>query len=323
MSFRLSIGTGGLTLLAALLLPPAPVAQAQETGAVRGTVTGRQGQPMPATTISITGLGPGDARHERTTDADGQFQLEGLAPGQYSVAADNPEVGGQIFRVLVQPGGTVEVRFVLERGATAAPWLRGLRDDQASVSAFEAGVRASRAGDHAEAIVQFEAALRLLPSCVDCHFNIGVAYGQLERYADAEAAFKSALRLQPDYAAAYYGLADIFSRQGLTDEAAVARDAATQIAINALAAGQARALEDMTRGRAFLDSGNVEEAVAELAAAVAADSTLTEAQYWLGRALQERGDADAAFRSLRRYVAGAPNGEYAADARRRLDELRQ
>ena len=131
------------------------------------------------------------------------------------------------------------------------------------------------------------------------------------------------MRIQPDYAAAYYGLADVFSRQGLTAEAAEARSAATRLTIDALAAGQARAREGMARGRAFLDSGNRDDAVTALRASVAADATLTEAHYWLGRALQVRGDADAAIRSLRRYVAGAPHGEHARDARLRLVELGQ
>ena len=293
---------------------------AQGTGTVEGSVSGAGGQPLAGTAIVLAALGD-DTRHETTTGGDGSFRLDAVSPGQYSVSADLAEVGGQIFRVLVQPGATVDVRFLLERGETAAPWLRGLRDDQASVAAFEAGVRANRAGNYEEAIAQFEATLRLLPACVDCRFNIGVAASRLGRFDDAEAAFNRALRVRPDYAAAYYGLADVYSRQGRDDEAAEARSAANRIAMASLAAGRARARDSLTRGIAFLENGNLENAIAELQTALGADATLNEASYWLGRAYLQQGDTDAARRSLARYVGTSPEGEHAEDARRRLAGL--
>ena len=292
------------------------------TGVIRGSVLNRTDQPLPDATVALVSLSGGSEPEEARTDPEGQFRLEGIAPGQYSVAADQANVGGQIFRVLVQPGGAVEVAFVLEPGDTAAPWLRGLRDDQASVAAFDAGVRANRDGDYEEAIAQFEAALQLLPSCVDCHFNIGIALVQLERFDQAADAFGRALEVNPDYAAAHYGLADVYGRQGRADLASEARSAANRIAMAALEAGQALVREAMTRGIAFLESGNFTDAVAQLRLAVATDSTLNDANYWLGRAYQEQGRLEVAAQSLRRYVAGAPGGEHADDARLRLEGMR-
>ena len=304
------------------LLCISAAATAQTTGLIRGSVLSRAGQPLPDATVALVSLSGDSVREEARTDQQGHFRLEGVPPGQYSVAADRVDVGGQIFRVLVQPGGTVEVAFVLELGDTAAPWLRGLRDDQASAAAFDAGVRANRDGDYEEAIAQFEAALQLLPSCVDCHFNIGIALGQLERFNEAADAFSRALEVNPDYAAAYYGLADVYGRQGRADLVAETRGAANRIAMAALAADQALAREAMTRGIAFLESRNLTDAVAQLRLAVSTDTTLNEAHYWLGRSYEEQMELDAAAQSLRRYLAGAADGEHADDARRRLDRGR-
>ncbi len=290
---------------------------AQTTGTVRGIVTDRNGQPVPGATVSLEALAAGE-RLETSTDDTGHFQHTGLTPGQYSATADKDVIGGQVFRVLVHPGGSVDIRFVLEPGRTPAPWLRVRPGSQARAAAFEAGVRASRAGDFEDAIAQFEAVLQLMPTCVTCHFNIGVSYGRLDRFEDAEAAFRDAVRIRPDYAAAYYGLADIYSRQHRTEEAAASRGEANRIAVSSLAAGRARAQTTLNRGIAFWRSDNVPDAVREFREALETDVTLVEAYYWLGLAYEAGGDPDAATQAFVRYLGAAPTGMHADEARRRL-----
>ena len=307
----------GPVLLATLVLWSTGT-DAQTTGTVRGTVADEVGRPVSAATVSVIAAG---GRRETSTDDAGRFQHTGLTPGQYSVTADKEDLGGQLFRVLVHAGGSVDVRFVLEPGRTPASYLRTLPGDEAGPAAFEAGVRANRAGDFEDAIAQFEAALESIPTCVACHFNIGVAYGRLDRFADAEAAFRAALRIRSDYAAAYYGLADIYARQNRTDEAAAARGEANRIAVSSLAAGRARAQDIVDRGIAFWSADRVDDAVRQFREALETDQTLAEPHYWLGLAYEADGDSDAAARSYSRYLGGAPGGEHVGEARRRLAAL--
>ena len=282
----------GVLLLSALMVLWVTGAHAQTTGTVRGIVTDRNGQPVPGATVSLEALAAGE-RLETSTDDTGHFQHTGLTPGQYSATADKDVIGGQVFRVLVHPGGSVDIRFVLEPGRTPAPWMGVRPGTQARAAAFEAGVRASRAGDFEDAIAQFEAVLQVMPTCVDCLFNIGVSYGRLDRFGDAEAAFRDALRIRSDYAAAYYGLADIYFRQNRTEEAATARGDANRIAVSSLAAGRARAQDTLNRGIAFWNSDNVEDAVRQFREALETDVTLVESYYWLGLAYEAGGDPDA------------------------------
>ena len=291
---------------------------AQTTGTVRGIVTDRNGQPVPGATVSLEALAAGGEPLETSTDDTGHFQHTGLTPGQYSATADKDVIGGQVFRVLVHPGGSVDVRFVLEPGRTPAPWLRVRRDSRARAAVFEAGVRASRAGDFEDAIAQFEAVLQIMPTCVDCHFNIGVSYGRLDRFEDAEAAFRDALRIRSDYAAAYYGLADIYSRQNRPEAAAAARGEANRIAVSSLAAVRARAQDTLNRGIAFWSSGNVEDALRQFREALETDVTLVEPYYWLGLAYQAGGDPPGATQAFSRYLSAAPSGVHADEARQRL-----
>ena len=307
----------GVLLLSAIMVLWVTGAHAQTTGTVRGIVTDRNGQPVAGATVSLEALAAGE-RLETSTDDTGHFQHTGLTPGQYSATADKDVIGGQVFRVLVHPGGSVDIRFVLEPGRTPAPWMRVRPGTQARAAAFEAGVRASRAGDFEDAIAQFEAVLQVMPTCVDCLFNIGVSYGRLDRFGDAEAAFRDALRIRSDYAAAYYGLADIYFRQNRTEEAAAARGDANRIAVSSLAAGRARAQDTLNRGIAFWNSDNVEDAVRQFREALETDVTLVESYYWLGLAYEAGGDLDAATQALSRYLGAAPVGVLADEARRRL-----
>lgn len=292
---------------------------AQTTGTVRGLVTDRNGQPVPGATVSIEALATSEPVETLTDDA-GHFQHTRLPPGHYSVTADKAVIGGQVFRILVQPGSSVDIRFVLEPGRTPAPWLRRRPDGQTREAAFEAGVRAILDGAFEDAIAHFKAVLQVMPTCVDCHFNIGVSYNRLDRFADAETAFRDALRIRSDYAAAYYGLAEIYSRQNRTEEAAIARGEANRIATNSLAVGRgrARAQDTLNRGIAFWNSGNVEDAVRQYREALETDVTLVEAYYWLGLAYEAGGDPEAASQALSRYLNAAPSGVHADEARRRL-----
>ena len=126
---------------------------------MQGRVTTSDGEPVAGATVTLVSLESQDAGVETVTDADGRFRGVDLAPGQYSVSAGKTELGDQIFRVLVHPAGSVEVRFVLETGRTAAPWLRALQDDQTAAAAFAAGVRANREGNYDDAITHFETVL--------------------------------------------------------------------------------------------------------------------------------------------------------------------
>ena len=81
-----------------------------------------------------------------------------------------------------------------------------------------------------------------------CYFNLAVAYTELGRFAEAELAFRRAIEIKSDYAAAYYGLANIYRKQNQTKNAIEAREKATRITIDQLTAGQVQAKEEVSRG---------------------------------------------------------------------------
>ena len=199
-----------------------------------------------------------DIHYETVTDDTGNFRQQNLLAAQYSVNAFKDGVGDQIFRILLHPESSVEVYFRLEAGRRASPWLRMQQDRQEIAEVFAAGVQANRAGDFEYAIEQFGAVLRLTPTCVDCYFNIGLAYSRLDRFSEAESSYRRALQIRSDYAPAYYGLAEMFARQDRPEDAAAARGEANRIAVSSLAADRALAQDALGRGIDFWNAGEIE-----------------------------------------------------------------
>ena len=307
--------------VAGLLIIHMSIGLAQFGGAVQGVVVDEQGRPISEATIVVNSFSAGETSETQTT-SDGQYAYSGVAPGLYTITATKNELGGEVFRIRVREGHTVSVNFELAPGQRVAAYLVEAGQRDALSRTFGAGLEASRSGDYDVAIDAFLSALELSPTCLECHFNLAISYTELERFADAEVEFQRVLRLRPDYAAAYYGLSSIYTRQGREAEAAEARSEANRLALERVAVGRAQAEDAVARGVRFFNAGNIADAVGRFEAAIELDATVAIAQYWLGVSLQQSGRDAAARSALQRYLQLASGGEFAADARERLGDLR-
>ncbi len=293
---------------------------AQTTGMVQGTVADADGGSVAGALVILLPMREGREAVELETGADGRFARSDIPSGFYTITAALGDQRSDVYRVQVRDRRTAEVRFILEAGRTSAPRLAG--GDQSELdSLFEAGVAANREGAFAEAITYFSLGVQLFPSCVECYYNAGIAYGALEQWEEAERAFNDALAVQPDYTAAYYGLSDIYARWGRPDDAAAAREAATELTLSALAMNRQRAVDAVDLGLVSRDTGNLEDARTRFEEATTYDMTHAPAYYWLGVTFVELNDPTAATAAFYRYLSLDGSGEHAADARARLAVL--
>lgn len=104
-----------------LLIPVAitcSVAQAAETGAVRGQVLDEQGSPIPGTTIIITGV---DVAGERTvtTDSNGEFRMLSLSPGPKTVTVKKEGFAPTRYTVIIRLDETAFVPVTLRMAGQA------------------------------------------------------------------------------------------------------------------------------------------------------------------------------------------------------------
>jgi hypothetical protein len=108
--------TGGLTLSALWAAP----SSSSGFGRLSGSVTDTQGNPLMGATVFIlgplpgNGYGPGAANEHVLTDANGEFAVERLAPGWYSLRVTSPtRLPALRNGVHIEGGRTAEQKFVL------------------------------------------------------------------------------------------------------------------------------------------------------------------------------------------------------------------
>lgn len=311
-----------ILLAVAALADPA---YSQYTGRVLGTIRDAEGQPVAGATVTIDSQG-GDRTFEATTDDDGFYIQVGLIYGLYRVTAEKEGSGRRVTDVTVQPGGRhqVDLDLLTQQAATLGSMSEEEREEyekgQVARLAFSAGVAASRAGNHDDAIAKFNEALETQPTCTDCLYNLGVVYTGIKDYDQAEASFNEVLKLDPENAEAYGGLTSLYNAQRRFDEAAEASAEAARLAGgDAAQGGSASAVFD--QGLVFWNAGRVEEAKKQFEETLRLDPEHGEVHYWLGMANLNAGDIPGAAAELKLYLERDPDGRFAEQAKGMVGQL--
>lgn len=123
-----------------------------------------------------------------------------------------------------------------------------------------------RKGDEAQAIALLQKVAKLVPTAFEPHFLLGSAYNRLSRYQDALTELQHAQRLGANDSELYYHLARAYAGLGRTDDRAEALDQFTALTRQAKQDTEARrrTLQLVEEAKTFVDSGNLDAAVARL-----------------------------------------------------------
>jgi len=295
---------------------------AQSTGAVKGKVVDAQGQPVEGAKVVIDYTDGMNRKYEVKTNKKGEYIQIGLQVGNYRVTADKKDVGTQSFDVRVRLGATAEINFQLNPANVPAMSREETQKLQAFKTVFEAGVTASQADSHDEAIAKFTEALQMRPDCYACQFNIGSAYTQKQEYDKAEEAFKKAIELKPDSAEPYNALANVYNTMKRFDDAAKMTEEATKRA-SLLGASGGNADSLFNQGVIFWNAGKIAEAKKQFEEAIKLNPTHAESHYWLGMANLNEGKMPDAVAQFEEYLKLAPTGQYADQAKGIVSQLKK
>ena len=179
--------------------------------------------------------------------------------------------------------------------------------DSTSVAAsrrFEDGNAAFRRGDILRAAEDYRAAVGLSPTFADAWLNLGAAYRRLERLDDAADCARKALDLRPDDARALNNLANALNAQGRLDEAARCYRRALQIRPD-----DAETFYNLVNQQPLNDGSQDSDALFDSLTRRSNDLdrfTSREQSAFLfafGKALEARGEDDAAFQAFARANA--------------------
>jgi tetratricopeptide (TPR) repeat protein len=311
MAHFLTTRTGAFLMALALGLAPAALAQSTM---VKGKVIGADKEPIAGVQITIESLGGVPRKLQTKTDRRGEFIQLLTESGPYRITATDPKIGSASADTKVSLGRVSELVIVL------VPSTAANNDAKAAElkKAFEEGVQASRAGQHDAAIGKFQAALALQPSCFDCHFNIGVAQMAKKDEKAAEAAWKQALELKADYAEALNALSTLYNNQKRFDEAAA-------MSAKAASAGGGAGNADATfnQGIILWNQGKIAEAKTKFEETIKLNPSHPDAHYQLGMALLNEGKLPDAVGAFESYLKLAPDGQYAAQAKGMIAQLKK
>jgi Tfp pilus assembly protein PilF len=298
--------------LAAALLVGSTVS-AQST-MIRGKVVDKDGKPVAGAAIVIEFKGGVNRKFQTKSDKGGQFVQLLTESGEYQVTASADKIGSQSAPVRVKLGAAAEVTITLAPGGGGAdPKAAAMR------KTFEEAVAASRAGDHDGAIAKFNEAAAGIPDCADCYYNIGISYLQKKDEKQAEEAFKKALEMKPDYTDAASALATLYNNQKRFDEAAAM--GAKAAAGGGAAGGGADALYN--QGIILWNQGKIGDAKGKFEEALKADPNHADSHYQLGMALLNEGKLPEAVGMFEKYLSIAPTGQFAAQAKAMVAQLKK
>jgi tetratricopeptide (TPR) repeat protein len=322
--FPVSFGRRALVLACAVLVTVALGSPAAaQTGMVKGKIVDAKGQPVEAANVTIE-FKDGIARtYKVKSNKKGEYTQIGLAPGNYKITAEKEKVGIQAFEVRVRIGDPIDVNFKLAPGNTG-PSKEELAKNAAVKKAFDEGVALSRSGDNDGALAKFGEAIAIMPTCADCYYNLGYAQSQKKDWAKAEEAFKKAIDLKPDYIEAYNGLAQVFNAQKKFDEAQAASQKAAELAMAGGAAGGSGGVDALYNvGVTAWNAGKADEAKKAFEEALKLDPKHANSHYQLAMCYINLGKMPEAIASLEGYLAIAPDGQYAAQVKAMLTQLKK
>ena len=175
--------------------------------------------------------------------------------------------------------------------------------------------------DRQKAFVSFQKAIQINPDHKEAHYALGHIYAGQEKYKQAEGELREVLRIDPDYSEAHTHLGLVLMQQDRWDEAIQSFRRALQNPLYAT--------PDLARfhlGRALAHEGDMKGATEAFEDALLVNPPNVPpaaVNFELGRAYYRLGYDTKAREALTRVTSLDKGGEFAAEAGKLLDRLRQ
>jgi protein O-GlcNAc transferase len=180
------------------------------------------------------------------------------------------------------------------------------QNPQAPEPAYLLGVLYMQTGRYEEAARELSKSLKLHPENGDGWATLGSVYAKLEKLPAATEALREAIRQLPEQPDPHLTLAGVLVKEGQTAEAAAERKQAAELMRAKM--NRQRAEVASNSAKSLLQSGKVEDSIAQYKEALSYDPGYAEAHRGLAAALDRQGNATEATaeRQKANSLEGAP-----------------
>jgi tetratricopeptide (TPR) repeat protein len=297
-------------------------------GSIRGHVVLPNGSPLAeAVRVNLRVLRGDQAI--TYTDQQGQFELNNLSAGQYTVEIDADRDGRFEFtseRVLVRRGGgpTLITIYLKEKrseqtrasGRTISIAMLDQKVPSAARREFDKASRLSAEGNARESIEALRRAIGIYPEFLLAHNDLGAQLLEQGQFEEAAVELRAAIKIDPKAFNPQLNLGIVLVRQKNFQEAREVLEKALSLepaspAAHLYAGIAAVALNQGERGesefKAAHDLGGIPYAVALLD---------------LGRLYLKRGERELALKSFESYLRESPDAADAAQVEKLIGMLR-
>ena len=257
---------------------------------------------------------------QMNTDARGRFRFGNLQRGYYKVIINAPGftpaqqdadltllVKAYLVFSLIssEPGKTTHVAIADVIDARVPP---SARDE------FDRGRDALARKNQSEAIVHFQKAVSIYPEFFEAQLLLGTAFMDMRDWRQAETAMKRALEIKAGNAPALLALGEVFWRQKRYDEA-------ERNLIDGIKSDEKNWHGHFTLARLYWEKGDVLKAGPCVGRTLQLKPDFAEAHLLAGNILLKVGQHQRAKIEYEEYLRLAPKGDYAAEARKLIDQL--
>jgi tetratricopeptide (TPR) repeat protein len=340
------------SLLSALIVTAAvPSLLAQQTGKVHGHVNDPLTVPIPDVQVKL--MQNNQAKYTFTTDANGDYTGDNVAPGNYDFILynKNNQTVDAFMNVKVTAGQTTQQDFDLSRAAYIAKMTpeqkkqleearkqnAGIQAENAKIKNLNADLKQARADNQAKNYAEAEQLMTrdttAKPDASVLWVELGKAQAGQKKVDAAETSYKKAVDLEtaskkPNVdiqAAAQNALGELYADQGKVAESQAAYEAAVKADPKNAAMYYGNEAIMMDR------AGNTDATVAAADKAIAADPNKPIPYYLKGKALINKATVDPKTQKIvapegtaeayQKYLDLAPNGPFANDAKAILAQL--
>ncbi len=160
---------------------------------------------------------------------------------------------------------------------------------------YNRGIAYQKQGQWADAIQEFNEAVRLKPDYGQAYNNMGTSYQFQGKRDRAIAAYQRAVEVQPRLIEAHHNLGNLYLMQGKIQEAIHAYKQVIRIRPDLPQA-------HVDLGRAYIMGGRLDEAIPELQVAIDMDPNLAQAHYLLGVAYRHQQKPDESIIALQKSL---------------------